>query len=274
MNKLRLFLIIFTLGIISFGCTKEDAPPDLPPEGSFVMQIDNMWKDGSPGPLEASMSESRTNFIFAAANVLWWNTILTVQMAIPVAAFVEAFNHEAVWDRPSRTWMWMYSFEINGFTYTAELQGKTIDNEVQWSMYISKSDTYTDFLWFSGISDLNNTYGSWNLYKDPEGGGKDSEAGSPFIDINWSINEDGSSEITYTNVEEALTNNGNYIKYGKTTDPDLDAFYDIFIDWEDNLISIKWNTTDHYGRVLSMAHFKDPYWHCWDEFFRNIACDD
>jgi hypothetical protein len=274
MNKLRLLLIIFTLGIISSGCTKESAPPDLPPEGSFVMQIDNMWDDGSPGPIEASMTESRTNFIFAAANVLWWNAVITVQMAVPAASFLESFNHEAEWDRAGKEWIWTYSFDLNEYTYTAELHGKTGDDGINWSMYISKSDVYTDFLWFTGISATDNKSGTWTLNKDPESIVKDEMDTIPFIEINWSVDDDGTAEIKYTNIEENAANFGNYIHYGRTDDIDLDAFYDIYKSWEDNLISIKWNSTENYGRVLSMPHFTDPYWHCWDEFLRNIACED
>ena len=102
---------------------------------------------------------------------------------------------------------------------------------------------------------------------------KEDPVSIPFLDIQWSVNQDGTSEIKYTNIEVGSTDNGNYIKYGKVDDPDLDAFYDIFRTWEDNVVSIKWNTSLHHGRVMSMKHFQDPYWHCWNEFYENISCE-
>ncbi len=111
------------------------------------------------------------------------------------------------------------------------------------------------------------------INKDPGGSVKDPEEVSRLLNIEWNQNTDGTSGITYTSALEGSSDNGNYIRYGKVNDTDLDAFYDIYKSWEDNLINIKWNTSTHYGRVLSMQHFTDPYWHCWSESLENIACE-
>lgn len=273
MKELRFILIIAALVIISSGCTKEDAVPDLPPQGSMVMQIDNFW-EGSPSPVTIETETPHSNFLFAAGNVYVWSTVLTLQMAVPVAAYRESFNNEAVWDRSAKEWVWSYDIDFNTTTYSAELHSNTSGDSVNWEMYISKSSGYTDFLWFSGVSNTANTAGSWTLNKDPDNIIKDVDENVPFLVIEWAIEENGTTELTYTNIEESSANNGNYIKYGKLGDPDLDAFYDIYKNWDEEIISIRWNTTDHYGRVLSMTHFQDPYWHCWNESFLNIACED
>ncbi len=272
MKVLKIILISLTLGIISSGCVKEQPVPDLPPSQSFVLEIDNIWKT-SPAPIENSGILSKSNFVFAAATIYWWNTVLTVQMVVPFAAFVESFNHEPIWDKTAQSWVWSYSIDIHNTTYTAELFAETVTDKVNWTMYVSKTDGYTDFLWFTGTSQTDNSSGSWTINNDPDSSNKDDGSIIPFLYIQWNINDDGTSEITYTIIEEESADNGNYIKYGIIDDPDLNAFYDIFRIWEDNVVSIKWNTTLHYGRILSMLHFQDPYWHCWNESQENIACE-
>ncbi len=271
MKELRLFTIAFALAILSSGCVKEQPKPEIPPSSSFVMEIDNIWTV-TPAPLTKTGLDTKSNFIFGAGTIFWWNTILSVQMVIPVAAFMESFNHDPVWDKTALSWVWSYSINVQNTSYTAELFAEIIDDHVNWAMYISKSDGYTDFLWFTGISNTDNSSGAWVINKNPEGI-KDDIVSVPYLDISWSKNEDGTSEITYARVEPGSADNGNYIRYGITDDPDLDANYDIYSAWEDNQVNIKWNTTLHYGRVLSMTHFLNPYWHCWDENFDNIICE-
>lgn len=271
MKEIRIIIIVLALGIFASGCVKEQPKPEIPPSSSFVLEIDNIWNN-SPEPMSLPGISSKSNFFFGAGTIFWWNTVLSVQMVIPVAAYLEAFNHVPVWDKTDISWVWSYTMDVQSTSYTAELFAETINDEVHWSMYMSKSDGYTDFLWFTGISKTDNSSGSWSINKNPENN-KEEVTSIPYLDILWSIAEDGTSEITYTNIEDGSADKGNYIKYGIVDDPDLDAFYDIYRTWEENLVSLKWNTTLHYGRVLSMAHFKDPYWHCWNENFENIICE-
>lgn len=272
MKEFRFILLILTLGILSSGCVKEDAVPDLPPSGSMIMEIDNIWKD-SPSPGTYPSGSPQANFVFAATNVYVWNAVLTIQMAVPVAAFLESFNHTPEWDKSTSSWVWSYTVDLPNTSYTAELFGESKTDEIHWSMYISKTDGFTDFLWFTGISAMDNKSGSWIINMDPDDNLKDPEIGLPFISIQWSKTGDDIAEISYTNIEEESVNNGSYIKYGLTGDSDLNAFYDIYRIWENNTVNIKWNTSTHFGRVLSMAHFQDPYWHCWTETFANIVCE-
>ena len=282
MYKLRFLIILITLGIFLSSCTKEDIAPELPPQGSFVLEIDDIWKDQVPEPAAMSpgMPESMKAlsallgafFVYAAASIFWWNTVLTAHLFIPSAAFLESFNHEAVWDRPSGTWNWTYDVDLPLATFSANLRAETSGDIVKWSMFISKSGGYTDFLWFTGESNVNNSSGWWTINKNPEGI-KEDEFGIPYIDIEWNINTDGTSDITYTNIEPESAENGNYITYGIVNDTDLDAYYDIYRKWEENEVNIKWNKELLYGRVLSMNHFQDPYWHCWNQLFKNIACE-
>ena len=272
MKKSRILLITLALGLILSACVKEQALPDLPPSQSMVLEVDNIWVQ-SPVAEAFKTGIPQSNFVFAAANVYWWNIVLTVQMVVPVAAYLESFNHDPVWDRSALAWVWSYSVPVNNTTYTAELFAETKNDEIHWSMYISKEDGFTDLLWFTGTSRNDNSSGTWIIHKDPNSAVKDPAESIPFLEIIWTANDTGITDIKYTNIEDNSQENGSYIQFGKADDPVYDAYYDIFRVWQENLVSIKWNSTTHEGRVLSMEHFLDPYWHCWDEFFQNIACE-
>ena len=271
MKDLR-FLPLILVVILLSGCAKEKIAPELPPPQSFIMSFDDLW-DESPGPADNQTVISYANFLFAAANLYWWNAVLAAQLAIPAAAFMESFNHEAVWDRPSGSWIWSYSITFNDITYDANLHGKYDDDEVSWSMFITKSGGFVDFLWFEGTSARDNSAGSWIISKNPDENIKNPEIGVQFIDIQWNYVSAANFEITYTDIEAGSTTEGSYIHHGITDDPDLDAFYDIYRIWDDNTTNIKWNSEFHYGQVMNFIHYEDPYWHCWNEEFRNIACE-
>ncbi len=272
MKEIRIIIIVITLGIFSSGCVKEAAVPDLPPKASLAMEFDEIWAT-LPAPEAYTKITPPSNFIFAAASIYWWNAILTIQMAVPVAAFSESFNHDPVWDKSSTSWVWSYTLDFQNTSYTAELFAKSETDKINWSMYFSKEDGFTDFLWFSGTSSMDNTSGLWTINKDPDSNIKDPDKTTPYLEIEWNVSEDGIPDIKYTSIEAKSVNNGSYIHYGKISDPDYDAFYDIYRVWEENLVNIKWNTTSHKGRVLSMADYQNPSWHCWDESFKNIACE-
>lgn len=268
----KIILITLALGFILTACVKEQPLPDLPPSESMVLEVDNIWVQ-SPGADAFKTGVPQSNFIFAAANVYWWNIVLTVQMVVPVAAYLESFNHDAVWDRTSLAWVWSYTVDVHNTSYTAELFAESKTDEVHWSMYLSKEDGFTDLLWFTGISKNDGSSGSWIIHKDPDSSVKDLAESVPFLEIVWNANDAGITDIKYTNIEENSQENGSYIEFGMLDDPVYDAFYDIYRVWEENMVSIKWNSSTHEGRVLSMEHFQDPYWHCWDELFQNKACD-
>ena len=157
---------------------------------------------------------------------------------------------------------------VAGIAHTAELHGIIEGNNVTWDMFITREGEYTDFNWFSGVSTLTRTEGSWTLNKDPENP-------VPFIDIEWHADEEaGTGDITYTNVEPQAAANGSYIAYALSTDEPYQASYAIFNAETDNLTEIHWSPATQAGRVRDPAHFADTDWHCWDQDHQNIACPE
>ncbi|MCX6223694.1 MAG: hypothetical protein NTV01_02915 [Bacteroidia bacterium] len=260
MKSLRIILVSCMIACIFASCKKENVAPALPPEGSMVMKFDGFWS-GTP----KSVSVPKSNFLYASLNVSWWNLVLTVQLSIPVATFIESFNHQPVWDGGLDVWIWSYQVPVGSDIFTAELHGKDNGDEVNWNMYISKTGGFTDFLWYSGVSRKDNTSGTWYLNKAPENP-------TDYLQIDWNNNSDETADIRYQNVIPGANENGSYIKYGIVGDLPLNSYYDIFGHTDSRLINIKWNSTSHAGRVMDQKYFTDSNWHCWDELFINTNC--
>jgi hypothetical protein len=242
--------------------------PELPPISSFLMDFSDFAETdlvASPGTAATGGISTKLNWSWAAGNVLVWNTLITVGLAVPTAAFVEAFHHEAT-RQPDGTWVWDYNFVAQSTVHLAELHGWIEGEEVNWEMYISKEGEYTDFLWYEGHSDLEVSEGTWTLYASPADP-------TCLIGIEWHrFPESGSGDIRYTNIVPEGPENGGYIFYGTTTDEPFDAFYDIYNKGLDNHTTIEWSRTTKTGRVLDSNHFGDADWHCWDSDLNDILC--
>ena len=184
---------------------------------------------------------------------------------IPVAAFVESFNHSPE-QQPDYSWVWSYDVPVNNVDYTAELHGRFIDNGVRWEMYLSKEGEYSDFPWYYGESDLPATEGFWILKNNPNDP-------TDLLRIDWHRDiADGTSDISYTNIVPGGPENGGYIRYEVTTDTLHDRKYEIFNKGKDNTTYIEWDSTTLAGGVKDEQHFGDNDWHCWDDEHRDCDC--
>jgi len=279
MLKIKKSLALFTIAAIVLsafpGCGGDDGgtgteyiAPVLPPMSTFLMDFSDFSQGrlAAPVPGEQGLDGSlaKLNWTRAVTNILVWNNRINFGFAIPVAAFLEAFNHEPV-RQPDGAWLWDYDLTVD-VVHLAELYGKTEDDEVVWEMYISRDEAYTDFLWFFGSSALDGSEGTWTLNQDP-----DSEI--PMIEIVWHRDtEAGTLDIKYTYVVPGSAKYSDYIHYGVTGGDPYDAFYDIYNVGETNHTSIEWNLDDKYGRVKDPEHFGDEDWHCWDGLLDDVAC--
>jgi hypothetical protein len=273
------FFIILSVAVLLLnGCKQEETdttdnitqdsePLEIPPVETFKMNFDSFVgsaaraaKTGGYEPLAYVPS----NYGYAAGNVGVWNVLIAVGLAVPVATFIESFNHTPVLQSDG-TWVWSYSVKVAGINHTAELHGKIVDGEVLWEMYVSKEEFYTDFNWFSGTSYLDGTQGTWTLKKSPDDP-------TPLLGIEWSRDlQTQTGDIKYMNIVPDGPENGGYIYYGTTSDPTYDAFYDIYNKGDDDLIEIEWNRTAKNGRVRNLTHFGNEDWHYWDESLQDAT---
>lgn len=257
---LMLSMLLFT-----WSCKEKGEPaPDLPPQSSFIMDFSDF---SDPGDTLASREiPTYKNWGYSYANVVVWNTLLTVGLAIPVASFIEAFNHEAVYHPDANNWTWSYNVTVGFVVYEAELTGYLAADSVVWEMRITKGNEYTDFLWYHGKSAISQDQpgGWWILRENPA-------FPNDLLKIGWQKYGDGTGEISYTNIRPEDPENGGYIFYG-TTLVHFDRFYNIYNIGLDNLTEIEWNSVDKDGHVKDPDHFGDDLWHCWDTNLMDADC--
>jgi hypothetical protein len=256
-------MLLTTIGCGNKSNNNQPTPPTLPPQSSFLMSFTG-FTASSNSPTNGGEVLSRVNWGQSAVRVGFWNLALTVTLAVPTAAFLEAFNHQPVLQN-NGSWAWTYNVTI-GVVYTCRLVGKIANSEIQWNMYISKEGQYTDYLWYYGSHNLLATQGSWTVNRDPS-------QTNPFLGIDWHYSPTaGTGDLRYTNIIPGDTENGSYIFYSSIVSAGFDRFYHIYSISQDNLTEIEWNHTSLNGRVKDQNFYGDSNWHCWDENQNDIIC--
>lgn len=260
---LKSALIIAVILMLASGCKKEDKPaPAIPPQSSFVMDFSDFSNpDDTLGSREITTYH---NWGYSYANVVIWQTLLNVSLAVPVASFVESFNHEAVYHPDQDNWTWSYNVTVGLVVYEAQLTGYLQSDSVVWEMRVTKGTDFADFLWYYGKSALNETGGFWILQENPLNP-------NVLLQIDWHKYADGTKDISYTNIRPGAPENGSYIFYG-TALTDFDRFYQIYGKSADNLTEIEWSSVNKNGHVKDPHHFGDDVWHCWNEVLVDIVC--
>ena len=274
MQIIRTLPILFVLGIIVLivSCeddkttNPQDQAPTIPPQTSMIINFDEFPDTSSIGAMDYQVVAKR-NWSWAAGHIAVWNSVLTLTLAIPVAAFVEAFNHQPI-KQSDGSWLWQYNITVQEALYTAKLNGKTVAEGVEWKMLLTKEGDYTDFEWFTGFSNLPASEGTWMLNKDPN-------SPSAFLSIEWNRNtQEETADIKYTLLSPALPQDGSYIFYGKTNEVPLNRFYQIFKAESNNVIDIKWSYESYFGQVKDSIYFEGTNWHCWDDRLDDTDCHE
>jgi len=262
MKKISLHLFVILILVISFlSCKKEtDLPFELPPIGSMDFKADE-FPEGKTGEVQGG-----PNFNFAALNVAFWNLAITTNLIVPAVAFRESFNHSPT--LANGIWAWTYAFYADSAWHTARLTAEENNNEISWTMYISRAGAFQDLLWFSGVSATDNSTGQWILNADPTNP-------HPALQLDWQKNGANGNEVNYIiflNIIPGDENNGGYIEAARNVAEDLDSHYNIWIPAQNNEVNIEWSKEALNGRVKCANHFQDQNWHCWDSALQDISC--
>jgi hypothetical protein len=268
-NHLMVAFLSATLTIMS-ACSSDsedtqnsETAPVIPPASSMVMSFDE-FPENTTSPTNTGnginvQPLTVQNFSHAATHVVVWNTLITVGLAVPVAAFLESFNHFAT-IRSDGTWVWTYSVNVLGSLHVVELHAKKVDENIVWELYVTRPGFYQDFNWISGVSSVDGSEGYWILRETPQ-------SPNDLLRIDWTHDkQNDTGTIQYTNIKPDSPENGGYIAYGADVDMQpYDAYYDIYNKGQDNLVEIEWNRTTKAGRVRNANFFGDTDWHYWDE---------
>ncbi len=265
--KLYSILSVLLVGLVlitSSSCKKEDEnPPELPPAEALMMDFSD-FDDGVPQG-NKSVS-SYINFSYSVLTIGLFNTAAVVNIIIPVAAYAEALQHEAVY-LGDNSWQWQYSVTIGQDTYNVKLISDRISNsEFTLEMLVSKSGDsgFEDFKWIEGTVRYDRTKANWTIYQSPE-------VSWPVVTIEWTMDwEKELYTIKYVCEKPDSDLHGATIEHAVTEDPVFDAYY--IITFPSNSINIEWNMTTKAGRVKSLSFFADSDWHCWDENLLDVTC--
>jgi len=269
MSKRIISLLTVAMLLIIFGvaCSdkeEQDTLPELPPVEALLMDFSDF--DDNPTEQEALNSlVEYTNFLYSYGTVSIWNILVTAPMILPVATYLESFNHTPVY-LGDNTWQWSYSKTIGMNSYSARLVTQRISNDdFKVEMFVTQQEAFEDFKWFEGTVKYNRTHAEWTMYESPQNNVE-------WLDIEWNKDwEEEVSDITYTIVKSGHAEEGSYITFGIVDDVDYDAYYTISHSQKDTYI--KWNTTSKTGRVKGEVNFGDANWHCWNELFQDVDCN-
>lgn len=252
------------------ACTDTSAPegeaPALPPPSSFIIDFSDFSSPAPTASARAALGPTAHTYWERSAVVVGaWNAILTSTLAPPAAAFVASFDHQPEW--LNGAWTWPYDFAVRGVPHSARLEARSVAAGIRWEMFISKEGAFTDFLWYSGVSNISGTAGTWSLRRGPT----DSTS---FWEIAWHRAASGETYDTrYTNVATGTNDYGSYITYGVTGGTPYDAFFVLVYGvLPNNLTEIEWSRTTKAGRTRDPAFFQVPDWLCWTSDHANATC--
>jgi len=262
-------ILLVLIPAFFIGCKKKNnpgIPPDLPPVESMSIDFSNFT--GVKKSLEILPGQKGTensNWEFAATVAGIWRVIIGTTLAVPVASFQMAVEQQPEYISDN-TWQWSYNVTVGDVTYQARLTGKTQTGNVEWKMYITKTGSYNDFLWFEGSSRSDGSGGQWILYQS-------NEYPVQILQIDWTKSGDEVGTIKYTFIKPSDPFQSSYIEYGLTSST-LNAYYSIHyyngVKFSD--VDVEWNTTTKEGRVKSLDYLGDANWYCWDSNYVNVLC--
>lgn len=257
------FILVLAFGLmITFtGCESEPEQMDLPPAGSFVMDLSQFPTNNSnTKSIEAAIG----NWLYSYTSVVAWNVVIAVNMAIPVAAYAEAFDHVPVY-LGDNSWDWSYSVPVGDFTYEATLIGTRIDKETfSMEMTLSQVGGFQDFEWFKGVIRYDHSEADWTISQSPL-------QPKEYLNIHYQKDLDNEiSNIRYTVTDPENEWYNAFIEFGLDPSQELNAHYTIHNSIKTTYI--EWNTVTNAGHVMDEVYFMDGDWHCWDTQLQDVEC--
>ncbi|ELR72849.1 hypothetical protein C900_00810 [Fulvivirga imtechensis AK7] len=237
-----------------FSCSDDDPEsgpaPELPAGTTVMMNFETF-----------SAADGRTYSLGhahrAGTHVASWKNILTMDLAIPVNAFLASDGKKA--EYTNGEWVWSYEYNTNSETYQAEIHAVEADTADQaWKMFISQPGNFEGFMWMEGVSSHDLKSGQWTIYDNPENN-------APALHIHWKSNGDG--EITDM---KYVVNKGDFIQYVFTGEEPFSAYYNIEANKQP--VTIEWHLEKKNGSIIEPTHYLDDLPRCWSSSFEDIDC--
>ena len=255
-------LLLISIALIS--CEKEPEKeresPALPPTNVLLETFSQ---------LSENKDSLGSNYQYALDQITGWNQYLSSGLSIPIASWKEIREVEPIWDADSKVWIWNVEFNNTEGNYTANLHGWKDDKQYKWRMYISHQGLFEDFLWYTGNSRTDSTYGIWRVYNSYR-------VDEPYIDIEWWNRENSNLDsIKYTRVGPLDVRNGSSMKFGRfeNLEEKDEVYFDLYDALNERNLSIWVEEESEIGGVRSQSQFGDNLYRCWGEDAQNVQCD-
>lgn len=282
-NLVWILALLFSVSVMQ-SCQKDEITeppvevdaPELPKLAMFTMPtsefdpalVDTSGLNKNPNRF---LTDTYFNWFHAAINLVVWHTVVALNTAAPIAAFQAAFYVQPVFIG-NLTFEWAYDYtapvELGGHTYNVSLTGQWNPDfqEVYWEMHLSQEGGYTDFLWYTGTTSVDNNTSQFSLNHQPYNP-------QNFIQLDYQGDEStGEEHLRFTNIIPSSLDFGDYIEYHKVPGAPLDRGFNVLAD-PGNLLEIQWHETTKEGRVRHEQRFGDTDWHCWDGELKDVVCD-
>jgi hypothetical protein len=261
-----LLITVFTAGLFT-SCKKDKGnPPTLPAAESMAIDFSNFVTGTKSAEIDLSKGVNEINWTYSALMASYWKAVINGALAVPVAAFKLTVDQTPTY-LSTKTWQWSVTVTVSSVSYTARLTGEIRSTDVLWNMYISKTGTgsFTDFLWFTGTSQLDGKGGQWVLNYS-------STFNEPVLQIDWTGDGTNVTNVKYTYIRTlndsrvADTFKNSYIEYGSITDTPYNGFYTIHFYYLTEFYdaNVEWSSTGVVGKVKCLKFFGDSNWHSWD----------
>jgi hypothetical protein len=280
MKQLFFVLTVLMAAVVFQSCEKESAveipgnlkAPELPRASFYTIptydiahdSITETDKDLVRGPF------TQANWLHAGVSLLVWNSVVVVNLALPLNAIGQAFNQHAQYIG-NQTFAWTYQYtatpQLGGGKYNIVLTGQYLSvDEVEWKLTASQIGGFQNFEWVTAITATNHTEAEFTFYRNP---------GNPEAYLRINSTYDIFKEAVFvrlTNVILNDPNNGNFIEYGANYSTGFNRSFQLHTGAND-VLDIEWNAPKRFGRVRHAAHFGDADWHCWDENLFDVGCN-
>ena len=279
MKKSILFLFVLTAFVLLQSCEEGLTPgndnpdnlvaPALPAVEMLVMpttEVEEMESNATEGH---SRDETYNNWLHAGLSLLGWNTVVLINMAIPVGAIGQAFNQDARYIGDN-TFEWAYTYtapsNIGGGTYDVSLTAEYINTtEIEWKLTATQAGVFTDFVWLSAIIANDHSSAEFILNRRPA-------SPQPYIGLSYKKEVPTNLEsLRFTNIIPGGADQGDYIEYRVAPGAVFNRAFDVKLS-DSDILYIEWDEPTNVGRVKHKEYFGDDAWYCWDEKLLDVDC--
>ena len=106
----KMAVLALAVGLMATSCNKDKDAPALPAATSMEF---------SSTSLSGSKKTDGLAYDLVSFGMTYWNTVIAANIAVPVASFKEAFNHEAKYSSKDKDYVWSYDVVVKNIKYTA-----------------------------------------------------------------------------------------------------------------------------------------------------------